>query len=49
MDNKQAKQNLKELKESLEKVLNDDGLKEEASQHSKAAKAGAKTLLETLV
>lgn len=48
MDNKEAKKNLQDLKESLEKVLGDDGLKEEASQHSKAAKAGARTLLERL-
>lgn len=48
MDHKEAKKNLQDLKESLEKVLGDDGLKEEASQHSKAAKAGARTLLDRL-
>jgi hypothetical protein len=45
MDNKEAKKNLQELKESLEKVLGDDGLKEEAQEHAKAAKQGAKTLI----
>jgi hypothetical protein len=48
MDGKEAKKNLQDLKESLEKILGDDGLKEEASQHSKAAKAGARTLLDRL-
>ena len=45
MDNKEAKKNLQELKESLEKVLGDDGLQEEAQEHAKAAKQGAKTLI----
>ena len=48
MDNKEAKKNLQDLKESLEKVLGDDGLKEEAQEHAKAAKQGAKTLLERI-
>jgi DNA polymerase III gamma/tau subunit len=48
MDHKEAKKNLHDLKESLEKILGDDGLKEEASQHSKAAKQGARTLLDRL-
>ena len=45
MDNKEAKKNLQDLKESLEKVLGDDGLKEEAQEHAKAAKQGAKSLI----
>jgi len=45
MDNKEAKKNLQDLKESLEKVLGDDGLQEEAQEHAKAAKQGAKTLI----
>ena len=48
MDNKEAKKNLQDLKESLEKVLGDDGLKDEALEHAKAAKQGAKTLLERI-
>jgi len=48
MDNKEAKKNLQDLKESLEKVVGDDGLKEEAQEHAKAAKQGAKTLLERI-
>ena len=44
MDNK-AKKNLQGFKESLEKVLGDDGLQEEAQEHAKAAKQGAKTLI----
>ncbi len=45
MDNKEAKKNLQDLKESLEKVLDDDGLKEEAQEQAKAAKQSAKTLI----
>ena len=45
MDSKEAKKNLQELKESLEKVLGNDGLKDEAQEQAKAAKQGAKTLI----
>jgi hypothetical protein len=45
MDSKEAKKNLEELKESLEKVLGNDGLKDEAQEQAKAAKQGAKTLI----